>query len=204
MLTVLRSLLVASLVSATATASPITGMIGPGVALVDDSTGNHPVVLSVDGLVAYRLGAHWAIGLRSSVTTADNYTELRSVGGGGDHDQRDWSIHAFDIGPTVQFSTGALWIAPWFGQHCSFGDYKEVGQRLGTPLSNSDTFSHRDFFELGLTAGYDVYADDIIHVTVYADYHHGFGQEPYPPGPYIPDSTVHNWSALTFGVAFRR
>lgn len=204
MRTVLRPLLVTSLVSATATASPITGMIGAGVALVDDSTGNHPLVLSVDGLLAYRLGAHWAIGLRASVASADDYTELRFAGGGGDYDQRDWSIHAFDIGPTVQFNTGALWIAPWFGQHCSFGDYTEVGQALGVPQSNSGTFSHRDFFGLGLTAGYDFYEDDNIHVTVYADYHHGFGQESYPPGRYIPDPTVQNWSALTLGVAFRR
>ncbi len=189
---------------ASAARADVTGVVGLGASYVDDSNGDTPVVPALDALVAVRVAPGWSLGGRLQVSGPVHAFTVFSVGGGGDYDDGDYTLNAFDLGVTALYSGHRAWVAPWIGEHATLGKLVESGQATGRPFSySSDWFFDTDFLELGLTVGIDVIARGPERVAIYADYHHGLGRTPSGNDP-GSDAIFGNWSAATLGVAYHR
>ncbi len=192
-----------SLVASSARAD-VDAVLGLGVSRVDDSNGDTPLVPALDALVTARVDARWSLGARLQMSGPVRMTTVFSVGGGDDFDAGDYTLYPLDVGVTAMYRDGRVWLAPWLGEHASFGSVVEYGQATGRPYNSGRTwFFDRDFVELGITVGFDVIVRGPDRVALYADYHQGLGRTPSSNDP-ESDAIIGDWSAATLGVAYHR
>ena len=183
---------------------PLTGMVGLGVTIIDDTGfGGSTQAAAVDGLLAYEVGPHVAIGVRVATATATSYAGSLDYDGNlpGDYEQLTYSVIPIDLGVTALFSRRDFWISPWVGEHISIST---ASSNLGD--SNPTTVS-ADFTMLDVSVGVDLLADDHDKLGILADYRHNISAPHEMVGaddrnPSNPDFA--GWGAFTVGIAYRR
>src|SRR5450432_3498663 len=180
--TMFRLLLIVAVLASTASAD-VSTMVGVGVSRIDDANNDTPLMPALDVFVGARLDAHWSVGGRLQTSWPLHSSELLNIGGGGDFEQADYTYQALDLGLSARYENSGWWIAPWIGEHVTSVTDHDFGQSIGA--SFDDTSSDNVYaFELGLTAGIDVYASGSDRLSIYADYHHAVGHVSWLP----PDS----------------
>jgi len=193
-----------SLLASTAHAD-VSTMIGVGVSRIDYAGNDTLLMPALDVFVGGRLDAHWSVGGRLQASWPVHHSDLLDVGGGGDFEQADYTYQALDLGVSARYEDSGWWIAPWVGEHVTSVTDHDYGQQLGDPFDGTTT-ENVYVFELGLTAGIDVYASGSDRLSIYADYHHEVAHDPSLPSVSERNSAeaVQDWSALTVGLAYRR
>jgi hypothetical protein len=180
--------------------APIEAMVGFGVASISD-TGyggtNHSFAL--DTALAYRLGPHFALGVRFAMATPTSYVGAPDYGNlPGDYEQATYSVIPIDVGLTAMFARGAFWIAPWVGEHIS---WSQGTDNVDGPMASITT---ADFPIVGLTAGVDLFADHRDKLGLYADIRHSVGGRGGADQTSDSNPDFESWAAITVGIAYHR
>jgi hypothetical protein len=157
-------------------------------------------------VVGYRLNNRLLVGVRGS--------GARGTEGAYDEDANNWSYHdkwsmfSLDLGVAAQITAAPVTVSPWIGAHLTRADVRtdDCG-RVGTsfPCTKShDVGWSTDFASFGVTVSFELPIPNVPS-AVYVELQTGLGSAVVEPsGIEYAEDIRYRYTAVTFGLAFRR